>query len=124
MFTVYGSSLFASTVQRNAKQILDEEENFFRNIYKSKNTALETDNSKHFFESVDLKTLENEEAGCCQGLITIRECADVLNKFQNKTLGSDGLTIEFYRCVWKVLRHLMVALITHASMVSYPSPNG
>ena len=66
------------SVQRNAKQILEEEENFFRNIYKSKNISLETDNSKHFFESADLKTLDNEEAECCEGLITIKECADAL----------------------------------------------
>ena len=98
------------SVQRNAKQILEEEENFFRNIYKSKNISLETDNSKHFFESADLKTLDNEEAERCEGLITItEECADALNKFQNnKTPGSDGLTIEFYRCFWEVLGHFMV----------------
>jgi len=31
------------SVQRNAKQILEEENNFFRAIYKSKNISLETD---------------------------------------------------------------------------------
>ena len=103
------------SVQRNAKQILEEEENFFRNIYKSKNISLETDNSKHFFESADLKTLDNEEAERCEGLITIKECADALNKFQNnKTPGSDGLTIEFYRCFWEVLGHFMVDSFNYA----------
>ena len=59
----------------------------------------ELEYESHFFESADLKTLDNEEAELCEGLITIKECADALNKFQhNKTPGSDGLTIEFYRC--------------------------
>ena len=65
------------------KKILEEEENFFRNIYKLKNICLETDNSKHFFESAKLKTLDNKEAVCCKGLLIAKECADALSKFQN-----------------------------------------
>ena len=99
----------------SVQQILEEEENFFRNTYKSKNISLETDNSKHFFESADLKTLANEEAERCEGLITIKECADALNKFQNnKTPGSDGFTIEFYRCFWEVLGHFTVDSFNYA----------
>ena len=38
-----------------------------------------------------------------------------LNKFQNnKTPGSDGLTIEFYRCFWEVLGHFMVDSFNYA----------
>ena len=43
------------------------------NIYKSKNISLETNNSKRFFDSPDLKTLNNEEAERCEGLLTIQE---------------------------------------------------
>ena len=51
----------------------------------------------HFFDSPNLKTLNNEEAGRCEDLLTIKECADALKKFQdNKTPGSDGLTTEVY----------------------------
>ena len=50
------------SILRNAKQILPEEENFLKNIYKSINISLETSNSAHFFDSPDLKTLNNEEA--------------------------------------------------------------
>ena len=85
------------SVQRDAKQILEEEERFYKEIYESKNTLPESDNFKHFFESAGLKTLDNEEAESCEGLLTIKECADALSKFQNnETPGSDGFTIEFY----------------------------
>ena len=91
---------------RNAKQILAEEESFFKNIYKSKNISLETNNSKRFFDSPDLKTLNNEEAERCEVLLTIQERANALNKFQNnKTPGSDGFTIEFYRFFREVIGH-------------------
>ena len=104
------------SILRNAKQILAEEENFFKNIYKSKNISLdETNDSVHFFDSPNLKTLNNEESGCCEGLLTIKECADALNKFQNnKTPGSDGLTIEFYRLFWDAIGHFMVDSFNYA----------
>ena len=78
---------------------------FFKNIYSSKNISLETNNSADFFDSPDLRTLNYEEAEGCEGLLTMKECADALNKFQNNlTPGSDGLTVEFYRvflgCDW------------------------
>ena len=73
------------------------------------NISLETKNSVHFFDSPNLKTLNNEEAERCKGLLTIKKCADALNKFQNnKTHGSDGLTIEFYRLFWDAIGHFMV----------------
>ena len=72
-------------------------------------------NSKHFFESSNLKTIDKEEAERCEGLITMKECSDAHNKFQNnKTPGSDGLTIEFYRCFWEVLGHFMVDSFNYA----------
>ena len=103
-------------VLRNAKQILAEEENFFKNIHKSKNISLETNNYIHFFDSPNLRTLNNEDAGRCEGLLTIKECADALNKFQNnKTPGSDGLTIaEFYRLFWDAIGHFMVESFNYA----------
>ena len=104
------------SILRNAKQILTKEENFFKNIYKSKNILLvETNDSVHFFDSPNLNTLNNEEAGRCEGLLTIKECADALIKYQNnKTPGSDGLTIEFYRLFWDAIGHFMVDSFNYA----------
>ena len=56
-----------------------------------------------------MKKLGNEEAESCEGLLTIKECSEALNKFQNnKTPGSDGFTIEFYRCFWNAVAPFMV----------------
>ena len=96
------------SVQGDPKGLLDEEERFYREIYLSKNTNPESNNFKHFFESPYLKKLDNEEARSCEGLLTIEECSEALNKFQNKTPGSDGFTIEFYRCFWNVVAPFMV----------------
>ena len=69
----------------------------------------------HFFDSPNLKTLNNEEAGRCEGLLTIKECADALTKFQNnKTPGSDGLTTEFCRLFWDAIGLFMVDSFNYA----------
>ena len=97
------------SVQCDPKGILDEEERFYREIHLSKNTNPERNDFKHFFESPHLKKLGNEEAESCEGLLTIKECSEALNKSQNnKTPGSDGFTIEFYRSFWNAVAPFMV----------------
>ena len=94
------------SVQCDPKGILVEEERFYREIYLSKNTNPESDDFKNFFH---LKKLDNEEARSCEGLLTIKECSEALNKFQNnKTPGSEDFTIEFYRCFWNAVAPFMV----------------
>ena len=96
-------------VQCDPKGILEEEERFYKEIYLLKNANPESNDFKCFFESPHLKKLDNEEARSCEGLLTIKECSEVLNKFQNnKTPGSDGFTIEFYTCFWNVVAPFIV----------------
>ena len=81
----------------NAKQILGEEVQFFKQIYESKTASSEDDNFKFLCDPDGIKTLESEECDSCEGLLTLGECTDVLSSFCNdKTPGSDGLMIEFY----------------------------
>ena len=45
----------------------------------------------------------------CEGLLTLKEYASSLNQFKNnKTPGSDGFTIEFYRFFWNAIGQVMV----------------
>ena len=69
----------------NAKQILAEEENSFKNIYKSKNISVETNNSVQFFDSPNLKTLNNEEAGRSEVLLTISKNVQTRSKSSKTT---------------------------------------
>ena len=51
----------------------------------------------------------------CEGYITIEECAYVLKKMENnKTPGSDGLSIEFYRYFWNIIAKYMVESFNYA----------
>ena len=86
------------SVLRDLKVILEEEEAFFSDIYRSKGVYPDSEIFQHFFNSDGLITLKTEEAERCEGLLTLQECTDSLSHFKNnKTPGSDGFTIEFYR---------------------------
>ena len=73
----------------------------------SKTVCPESANLEHFFDG--LSTLKQEEADTCEALLTLEECTNSLNQFKNnKTPGSDGFTIEFYRFFWNTIGPVMV----------------
>ena len=95
------------------KQILEEEERFFKEIYQAKNVCPESANLEHFCDG--LNTLKQEEADPCEGLLTLAECTNSLKQFKNnKTPGSDGFTIEFYRYFWNAIGQIMVDSFNYA----------
>ena len=103
------------SVLHNPKEILDEEEAFFREIYRSKGVSPDSEIFQHFYDSDGLKKLNTEEAESCEGLLTLQECVNSLTHFKNnKTPGSDGFTIEFYRSFWDVIGQIMVDSFNYA----------
>jgi len=49
--------------------------------------------------------LNNDETNLCEGLLTEHECTESLNDMGlNKSLGSDGITVEIYKAFWDILK--------------------
>ena len=71
-----------------------------------------------YFESLDsvnIRKLNNFESNSCEGGITANECDRVLSKFkENKSPGSDGLPIEFYKQFWHLLKDHMISIFNEA----------
>ena len=71
-----------------------------------------------YFESLDsinIRKLNNFESNLCEGDITAIECDKVLSKFkENKSPGSDGLPIEFYKQFWHLLKDHMTSVFNEA----------
>ena len=62
-----------------------------------------------FFYPDSIKTLESEESNSCEGLLMLEECPNVLSGYSNdKSPGSDDLTIEFHRLFWKCIGKYLV----------------
>ena len=103
--------------QVNSKEkILTEIGNYYQKLYGSKNVPAEEMNT--YFESLDsvnIRKLNNFESNSCEGNITAIECNRVLSKFkQNKSPGSDGLPVEFYKQFWHLLKDHMTSVFNEA----------
>ena len=90
--------------------------NYYQQLYSSKNVPTVEINS--YFESLDsvnIRKLKNFESNSCEGGITANECDRVLSKFkENKSPGSDGLPIEFYKQFWHLLKDHMISIFNEA----------
>ena len=95
------------------KDILNACESFYKNIYSSsvqRGDCKETQNI--FFPKTNLNMLTPENKEKCEGLLTKEECLQALKDMSlNKTPGSDGLPVEFYKVFWSdISDHLLNAL--------------
>ena len=97
------------------KEILTECETFYRNIYSSKLDCVDEQTNKLFFGDSDLTMLTSEERGKCEGLLTKAECLNALKSMSaEKTPGSDGLPVEFYKIFWKDISDHFLNSINYA----------
>ena len=95
------------------KEILNEERNFFKELYSSRNVDPNSEEFRDFF-NVDFQ-LPKEMASTCEGEITLAECTKALSRMQNyKSPGSDGLTKEFYRAFWDIISTYIVNSFNYA----------
>lgn len=97
----------------NQTEILQREMEFYENLYKSKNpdkTAID-----NYIRQIEAQTLNHVEVQLCEGLLTEKECYDAITSMkQNKSPGSDGLTIEFYQTFWPAIHSLLISSLNSA----------
>ena len=95
------------------KDILEEEECFFKQIYSSRNMDPNCPTFNEFFETEN--ALSEEITKTCEGVMSIHECELALKTMENnKTPGTDGLPPEFYRYFWNLLSSIMVSSFNYA----------
>ena len=103
--------LFNDTINTNQKEILQEAESYYKNFYDKK----ETQNSRINFFDDSIKKLDETEKQTCEGLITELECAKALKGMQNnKSPGSDGITVEFYKIFWNTIKQHYIRSINYS----------
>jgi len=59
----------------------------------------------------EVPTLTEELRNVCVGKIEYNKCLNVLQSFQNKTRGNDGLAIDFYVAFWSLIGRPLVDYI-------------
>jgi len=90
------------------KKILGKIYDHFSKIYLSRSDKTENE-CLEFLSQIDIPKLSEEDKEACDGEITIDECHYALKQMgTSKTPGNDGLTKEFYMCMWSELKDDLV----------------
>ena len=97
-----------NTYITNQSEILKSEKKYYENLYRKR----DTNNSKYNFFNPNMKKLDENNSNTCDGILNEYECGLALKQMQNnKSPGSDGITIEFYKIFWNSIKtHLVNSL--------------
>ena len=98
----------------NHKDILHEQKTFYENLYSDKD-LYETDATDFFLDNVLMENkLSGEDRNYCDEAITYEEIAKAIKDLpNNKSPGTDGFPIEFYKFFWKEIKDLVVNSILY-----------
>ena len=104
-------SLYVNNANTNAEMLSDDEdmilnhtEAFYNNLFARKSNRT-FDDCSTFLRGINTPTLSSKQKQFCDSPIAIEELTESLNSMHNgKTPGNDGLTIEFYKTFWDLLK--------------------
>ena len=98
-------------------KILDEQKRFYHDLYKSKSTVMDCNIGETFLSNLNIPKLSEEQKQSCEGEISLEEIKLILDSFQNnKSPGSDGIPIEFYKTCWNLIRSRHIDLYSLAGL--------
>ena len=87
-------------------EILKEQVYFYTHLYSDKEISENKINK--YLEKSRVTQLSKEYSTECEGLLTVDELTDTVFKMQlNKSPGSDGLSVEFYRTFWDYIKDIL-----------------
>ena len=92
----------------NPDKILSEQKNYYANIYSSK--VLDSNAEyKKFLKDDNIMKLEEPDQNFCERPISEKEAKEVVkNMKNNKTPGTDGFPVEFYKFFWSDINTYLI----------------
>ena len=98
---------------QNQPKILQETENFYQNLYKSRISQVEQHNNLNtFLNGRWINELNENQKQSCEGNITLDEIKIAIKEMKHdKSPGIDGFPVEFYKVFWKDLGQFLVRSI-------------
>ena len=93
----------------NQEKILQEIFNYYEVLYSKDTIDIDKTELNNYLGSIQLPVLTEEEALLCEGMLNEKECRDAIFSMKNnKSPGSDGLSVEFYKCFWNEIKYLVM----------------
>ena len=83
-------------IETNPEKILEAQREYYQNLYSER--PINEEISKQFLQDKYIRKLNNEQGARGEGVITLKEVKSTLaGMANNKSPGSDGFTVEFYK---------------------------
>jgi len=97
--TIRNLKIDDNITQNTDEEILNEAKRFYQALYASNNSSFQNVSGEDlFFQKENHCTISDEERKLCEGLLTAAECLESLKTMEsNKTPGTDGIPVEFYK---------------------------
>ena len=98
-------------IEQNA--ILKETEQFYKNLYSSRDSELEDINLNEYVGHT-MKTITDDQANNLEGILTLEEISCTLKKYENgKSPGLSGFPADFFKVFWKQLGVFVLRSLNH-----------
>jgi len=90
-------------------KVLEAEKEFYCNLYTEKVDRSDTPHGIKFLANEKVKTVSVSTCELCERPVTLVECHKALSDMtNNKTPGSDGFSVEFYKFFWADVNDLVL----------------
>ena len=97
------------------EEILKEAKSFYQKLYSSTVSSIDNQCDEAFFPLGNIETLTELEQNECGCLLREAECWESLKSMHlNKSPGTDGLSLEFYKVFWKDISSHLLNALNHA----------
>ena len=94
------------------KDMLEQTRQFYVDLYTDE--GIEDDAQETMLSKITLKLTKNQ-AELCEGAVIYEEITEAVKQTQNdKSLGTDGLTYEFYKAFWHLLGKDLVQVFNNS----------
>ena len=111
--TIRNLKIDDNTTLNTDEEILKEAKRFYQALYTSNNSFCQNVSGEDlFFQQGNQCIISDDERRLCEGLLTARECLESLKNMEsNKTPGTDGIPVEFYKVFWNDIKPFFLASI-------------
>ena len=105
------------TILNKQSEILSETENYYKNLYTSKDDILDNIDIQEYIEQQSMNTLTENQANKLEGLLNLSEITLTLKSMKSgKSPGLSGFSAEFFKVFWKQLGNFVLRSLNYGYM--------
>ena len=102
------------TILYKQSEILNETENYYKNLYTSKDNILDNIDLEEYIGQQGMNKLTENEANKLEGILTLPEISFTLKSMNSeKSPGLSGFSAEFFKVFWKQLGNFVLRSLNY-----------